>query len=157
MRKFVVSLTLLVLAGFLISGCEPVDVTVSPVATVAAPVAGPMPVQAGLPQLELSGTGIAAIVAFLLSIALQYTAFSTWWNTLTYKREVLAGVGLLVAWGLVGLHYLGVVDMRLGAFGWLVVRRVFEAWLAFAGAGQLMYTAQHAAERWLKGHDAQGA
>lgn len=151
MRKFVVSLTLLVLAFYLLSGCEPVDVTISP---VAAPVDGSLPAQAGMPQLELSGTGIAAIVAFLLSIALQYTAFSTWWNTLSYKREILAGAGLLVAWGLVGLHYLGVVDMRLGAFGWLVVRRVFEAWLTFAGAGQLMYTAQHAAERWQKRHDA---
>lgn len=156
MRKFLVSLTLLVLAVHLLSGCEPVDITISPVAEpVDSP--SPAPAPAGLPQLDLSGTGIAAIVAFLLSVALQYTSFSTWWNTLTYKRELLAGVGLLVAWGLVGLHYLGFVDMRLGAFGWLVVRRVLEAWLSFAGAGQLMYTAQHAAERWIEGHDAQGA
>jgi hypothetical protein len=59
-----------------------------------------------------------------------------------YKREVLAGIGFVVAWGMAGLHYLHVLDLGLETFGWSVVLRIIEAWLSFAGAGQLAYTGQ---------------
>lgn len=150
-RMRLVCLSVLVLLA--VASCIPATDPISPLPTATLPVGSPPGIETPLelPRLELSGTGIAAIVAFLLSIALQYGSFSTWWSGFAYKREALAGVGLVVAWVLVGLHYLGVVDILLGPFGWLVVRRVFEAWLTFAGAGQLMYTAQHAASRWIKG------
>lgn len=93
--------------------------------------------------VELSGVGIAAIVAALLSLALAYIpGFRTRWDGFVHKRETLAGTGLLVALALMGLHYLGALDLGLGQFGWPVLWRVVEAWLAFAGAGQLAFTGQ---------------
>ncbi len=94
-------------------------------------------------MIELNGAGLAAVVALLTSLLLAYVpGFQTWWETYPYKRESLAGIGFLVAWVLVGLHYAGAVDLGLGAFGWPVVWRALEAWLAFAGMGQLTFTAQ---------------
>jgi hypothetical protein len=94
-------------------------------------------------EISLSGAGIAAIVAVLLSVALAYLPwFRSWWESWTYKREVIGLAGLVVALALVGLHYAGAFDLGLGAFGWPVVWQVLEAWLAFAGAGQLAFTAQ---------------
>jgi hypothetical protein len=62
------------------------------------------------------------------------------WERYEYKRETLGLMGLAVALALVGLHYLGALELGLGAFGWPVIWRLVEAWLAFAGAGQLTYT-----------------
>lgn len=93
--------------------------------------------------IELSGPGLAAIVALLLSLALSYIpGFKYKWEECAYKREALGLSGLLVAIGLIGLHYLGAFDLGLEVFGWPVVWRALEAWLAFAGAGQLSYTVQ---------------
>ena len=92
--------------------------------------------------ISLSGPGIAAIVGVLLSMALAYVpGFSAWWESSAHKRELLGLAGLAVGLALAGLHYAGALDLGLGAFGWLAVWRVVEAWLAFAGAGQLTYTA----------------
>ena len=101
-------------------------------------------------EISLTGSGIAAIVGVLLSVALAYVpGFKAWWERFVYKRECLGLAGLLVALALVGLHYAGALDLGLGAFGWRAAWRVLEAWLAFAGAGQLTYTAGAA----LGGHE----
>lgn len=95
------------------------------------------------PQLNLSGAGIAAIVAVVSSVALAYIpGLAVWWSAFGYKREVLGAVGALIAVALVGLHYAGAINLGLGVFGWPVVWQALEAWLAFSGAGQLAFTAQ---------------
>lgn len=92
--------------------------------------------------ITLSGPGIAAVVGVLLSVALAYVpGFSAWWEGSAHKRELLGLAGLAVGLGLAGLHYAGALDLGLGLFGWGALWRVVEAWLAFAGAGQLTYTA----------------
>lgn len=102
------------------------------------------------PGIELSGAGVAAVVAAITSLLLAYIPnLSGWWGKFTYKREVLGLLGLVVTAALVGLHYAGALDLGLGPFGWPVVWRALEAWLQFAGAGQLAYTAQN----WLKKKD----
>lgn len=104
--------------------------------------APPIPEEA--PEAELSGAWIAGFVALLLSLAASYApGFSAFWDGFTHKREALGLAGFILAWGLVGLHYLGAVDLGLsGGFGWPVVWQVLRAWLAFAGAGQLAYTVE---------------
>lgn len=98
-------------------------------------------------MLDLSGSGIAAVVGVLLSLALAYIpGFRARWENFAWKREALGLVGLLTAGALVGLHTAGALDLGLGAFGWATVWRALEAWLAFAGAGQLTYTAQARAQ-----------
>ena len=110
----------------------------TPTATVTPPGDG-----GETPKLELSGAGIAAIVAVITSVLLAYVpGLATWWEKFTYKRETLGGVGLGIAIGMVALHYAGALDLGLGAFGWPVVWQTIEAWLAFSGAGQLMFTGQ---------------
>jgi len=128
--------------------------TVSPVVTPGvSPLATPVamaavmpgaPGEAGSPpQVTLSGAGIAAVTAVLTSVLLAYVpGLATWWEKFTYKRETLGGVGLGIAIGMVALHYAGALDLGLGAFGWPVVWQTIEAWLAFSGAGQLMFTGQ---------------
>lgn len=102
-----------------------------------------------IPAVGLSGPGLAAIAALLLSLAVSYIpGFSAFWSEFAHKRELLAGVGLVEAMALVGLHYAGAINLGLGAFGWPVVWRVIESWLAFAGAGQLAFTG----ERMLSGN-----
>lgn len=97
--------------------------------------------------ISLSGPGIAAIVGALLSVALAYVpGFKAWWEGSGHKRELLGLAGLAVGLALAGLHYAGALDLGLGvgdgaSLGWGVLWRVVEAWLAFAGAGQLTYTA----------------
>jgi len=113
----------------------------TPTATVTPPGDG-----GETPKLELSGAGIAAIVAVITSVLLAYVpGLATWWEKFTYKRETLGGVGLGIAIGMVALHYAGAVDLGLGSFGWPVVWQTIEAWLAFSGAGQLMFTGQRLA------------
>ncbi|OQA91885.1 MAG: hypothetical protein BWY25_03221 [Chloroflexi bacterium ADurb.Bin222] len=113
--------------------------------------------------ITLSGPGIAAIVGVLLSVALAYVpGFSAWWERSQAKRELLGLAGLVVALALAGLHYAGALDLGLGvgdgaSLGWLAVWRVIEAWLAFAGAGQLTYTAGAALARGGGGVPAGGA
>lgn len=99
-----------------------------------------------IPSVGLSGTGLAAIASLLLSLSVSYIpGFSAFWSEFAHKRELLAGVGLLEAMALVGLHYAGAINLGLGAFGWPVVWRVVESWLAFAGAGQLAFTGERIA------------
>lgn len=96
-----------------------------------------------VPEVELTGTRLAAIIAVLTSVILSSAPkFRQWWESYPHKRESLAGVGFVLAWVLVGLHYAGALDLGIGAFGWPVVWRVIEAWLAYTGAGQLAYTAK---------------
>ena len=98
--------------------------------------------------VTLSGAGIAAVVALLSSLALAYIpGFAAKWEKFQYKRETLGGVGLAVAIALVGLHYAGAFDLGLGPFGWGVVWKMVESWLAFSGAGQLAFTGQQMATR----------
>jgi len=95
-------------------------------------------------MVELSGSGIAAIIALVLSFLLSnVTAFKTWWAAFVHKREIIASAGLLVAVALVGLHYAGALDLGLGAFGWPVVWQAIGAWIAFVGSAQIAYTAQN--------------
>lgn len=125
------ALTVLVLVG-----CETVGPGVSPLETPGGEGTAGIPV-----AVELSGPGIAAILALITSLALMYVpGFSTWWDAFAYKREVLAGAGFVIAVALVGLHYLGAIDLGLGGFGWPVIWKAIEAWLSFAGTGQLIYT-----------------
>lgn len=146
-------LMVVLLGVLLVAGCETVTPGPSPLAT---PVSGgdltPAARTAGeAPQVELSGAGIAAIVGVLTSVLLAYVpGFQAWWEAFAYKRETLAGVGFVVAVALVGLHYLGALDLGLGPFGWPVVWRVIETWLTFSGAGQLAFTGQ----RLTRGEDA---
>lgn len=102
------------------------------------------PAQADVPEVELSGAGLAAVVGMLLSLLMAYVLqVRAWWEACGKKREILAGAGFLVAWALVGGHYAGAIVLRdVGPFGWPVVWRVIEAWLAFSGAGQLMFTVE---------------
>lgn len=51
-------------------------------------------------------------------------------------------MGLLVAVVMIALHYVGAIELGLGAFGWPVIWRAIETWLAFSGANQLSFTAQ---------------
>ncbi len=131
MKRMVV---LVVIVLLLAVGCV-MDTGISPLATPA----DVPPVE--IPTVELSGPGISAIVALIVSLSLMYIpGFKAWWDTFPYKREMLAASGLLVALALVGLHYIGAVDIGLGVFGWPVVWRILEVWLAYAGTGQLLYT-----------------
>lgn len=115
----------------------------SPIATPTAVVDPGGDPGGELPALELSGPGIAAVVALVLSLVLAYIpGFSDKWEAFEHKREAMAGFGFVVAWAFVGLHYAGAVDLGLGPFGWPVINQVVTAWLAFAGAGQLMYTVE---------------
>jgi hypothetical protein len=111
------------------------------VSPVAEPILGNDPIV--IPPVELSGPGISAIVALIVSLSLMYIpGFQVWWDAFAYKRETLAGAGFVVALVLVGLHYIGAIDLGLGLFGWPVIWRVLEVWLSFAGTGQLVYTGQ---------------
>lgn len=119
----------------------PTPVSPLPTPTVLLPATGTL--SQDVPVIELSGTRLAAIIAMLTSLLLAYIpGFQQWWEKFPYKRELLAGVGFIVAWLLVGLHYAGALDLGLGVFGWPVIWKVIETWLAFAGAGQLTFTAQ---------------
>jgi len=107
----------------------------------------------GVPVVALTGSGLAAAVGVVLSLLLAYVpGFQGWWDTFELKRETLAAAGFVVAWTLVGLHYLGAVDLGLGAFGWPVLWQVIEAWMAFSGAGQLGYTVQQVLVREVGGN-----
>jgi len=98
---------------------------------------------AGVPTVELSGTVLAALLAVLVSVVLESVpGAQAWWARFGYKRESLAGAGLVLTVALVALHYAGALDLGLGAFGWPVVWQAAEAWLAFVGAGQLAFTGQ---------------
>jgi len=95
-------------------------------------------------MVELSGSGIAAIVALVLSLLLgNVAAFKTWWAVFVHKREIIAGAGLVVAVALVALHYAGALNLGLGAFGWRVVWQAIGAWVALVGSAQIAYTAQN--------------
>lgn len=134
----------LVMLIVLLAGCQGIVPGISPVAT---PGDGGLPT-GELPVVELSGPGVAAIVALIVSLSLMYIpGFQVWWDAFGYKREALAGAGLVVAMVLVGLHYIGAIDLGLGVFGWPVIWRILEVWLSFAGTGQLLYTGKRSLER----------
>ena len=112
----------------------------TPTATVTPPGDG-----GDVPQVELSGTGIAALVAVISSMVMAYIpGAASWWEVYPHKRMVIGALGLALAVGMVGLHYAGALDLGLGEFGWSVIWKTMETWLAFSGAGQLAFTAQHA-------------
>lgn len=139
---FMVMIILLVVAG----ACdqEQPQPTASPLDAQAAeaPDAEIPPIP---DAVELSGEGISAIVAMIISLALVYVpGLNDTWRTLSHKREMLGGIGLIVAASLVGLHYAGAVDLGLAAFGWPVVWKALRAWLVFAGSAQISYTVQRA-------------
>ena len=93
--------------------------------------------------LTLSGELVAAIVAVMLSMVAEYIPqFSAWWDKFAYKRLAVVIAGLFVALAIAGLHYAGAFDAGIaGPFIWDGVRAVVNAWLAFVGAGQILYAA----------------
>ena len=104
-------------------------------ASVAAEGIGP------LPQPTLTGEWIAGLVFVLLMVALEFVPkFALFWDPYPYKRETVAGVGLLTVIALVGLHYLGAFDLQIGPFGWHVIGEGLNAWLAFLGGSWLVWS-----------------
>lgn len=104
-------------------------------ASVAADGIGP------LPEPKLSGEWIAGMVFVLLMVAMEFVPkFALFWDPFQYKRETVAGVGLLTVIGLVGLNYLGAFDLEIGPFGWSVVGQALNAWLAFLGGSWLVWS-----------------
>jgi len=94
-----------------------------------------------LPQPNLSGEWVAGAVYVLLLVALEYVPhFAFWWDLFAYKRESVAGFGLLIVIALVGFHYLGAFDLDIGPFTWDVVGQAFNAWLAFLGGSWLIWS-----------------
>ena len=95
------------------------------------------------PELGFTAELVSAIVGVLLSLALSFIpGLSTKWDAYAYKREILAGVGVLVAASMIGLHYLGALTLaNIGAFGWPVVWKFVAVALAFLGGTQSTYTA----------------
>lgn len=103
--------------------------------SVAAQGIGP------LPQPTLTGEWIAGLVYVLLMVAIEFVPrFSVFWDAFLYKRETVAGIGLLTAIALVGLHYLGAFDLQIGPFGWHVIGEGLNAWLAFLGGSWLIWS-----------------
>jgi hypothetical protein len=95
------------------------------------------------PELEFTAELVSATLGVLLSLALSFVpGLSTKWDAYTHKRELLAGVGVLVAAAMLGLHYLGALTlMDIGPFGWPVVWKFLTVALSFLGGGQYTYTA----------------
>jgi hypothetical protein len=110
---------------------------------VAAPILAADTAQ-DVPVIELSGTALGALVALVISLAVEIVpGLKARWESFQYKRETLMALGFVLAWGMIGLHYLGaVVVSGVGAWGWPVVWKALEAWFAFSGVGQIAYTAQ---------------
>lgn len=101
-----------------------------------------------VPDLQFDGALISGAVGLLTSLLLAYVpGLNVWWETFTHKREALAGVGLILAVAMAGLHYVGAINLGLGPFGWPVIWQVLSAWWMFAGAGQLAYTGQRRLQR----------
>jgi hypothetical protein len=154
MKKLIVGLLAVVLMVF--AGCGEPQPTASPLAAEESVGKTPTPYLAPAgdsgediapvpDSVELSGEGIAAIVAVLTSLAFVYVpGLASQWSEFDYKREALGAAGLVVSVGLVGLHYVGAIDLGLPGFGWSVIWRTLRAWLAFAGSAQLSYTVQKA-------------
>jgi len=95
-----------------------------------------------LPSPTLSGEWVAGLVYVLLLVALEYIPhFYQWWDRFDYKREAVAGFGLLTVLALVGLHYLGAFDLEIGPFGWQIAGEAFNAWLSFLGGSWLIWSA----------------
>lgn len=94
-----------------------------------------------LPPPTLTGEWIAGLVYVLLMVAIEFVPrFSVFWDAFLYKRETVAGIGLLTAMALVGLHYLGAFDLQIGPFGWHIVGETINAWLAFLGGSWLIWS-----------------
>lgn len=94
-----------------------------------------------VPEPELSGEWIAGLVYVLLLVAIEYIPhFHEWWDRVTYKREIVAGAGLVTVIALVALNYAGAFDLGIGAFTWGVVGQAINAWLAFLGGGWLIWS-----------------
>lgn len=110
---------------------NPITLTVTPVPLPGTP-----------PQLILSGPGIAALLAFLLSLAITYIPhFAAWWEAFKYKRTVWAIAGLVIALTIAGLDYAGAINANIPhPFIWPGLSAVITAWLTFAGSAQLTYT-----------------
>lgn len=94
-----------------------------------------------LPPPTLSGEWIAGLVYVLLMVAIEFVPrFAEAWDPFAYKREAVAGAGLVAVIALVGLHYLGAFDLQIGPFAWAVVGQAFNAWLAFLGGSWLVWS-----------------
>jgi hypothetical protein len=94
-----------------------------------------------LPPPSLSGEWVAGLVYVLLMVAIEFVPrFAEIWDPFAYKREAVAGAGLLAVIALVGLNYAGAFDLEIGSFGWSVVGQAFNAWLAFLGGSWLVWS-----------------
>lgn len=94
-----------------------------------------------LPSPSLTGEWVAGLVYVLLLVAIEYVPkFAGFWDEFAYKREAVAGLGLLAVIALVGLHYLGAFDLAIGPFSWGVIGQAFNAWLAYLGGSWLIWS-----------------
>jgi hypothetical protein len=96
-----------------------------------------------LPELALTGEGISALLAFVLALALELVpGLKEFWENFSYKRALLAGAGLIVAFAILGLDYAGVIDVGAPEpFVWAGLVAIMRSWLVFAGGLQLTYSA----------------
>lgn len=108
----------------------------TPTATMTPPGDG-----GELPQVDFSAMGLSAIMAVVTSTLLAYVpGLAQKWADFRYKRELLAGIGLVVAGALLGLHYLGAIRLvGVGDFGWPVIWRLLDVWLGFIGGSQAAF------------------
>lgn len=113
----------------------------SPLPTPTAIVTPPVGSEDELPQVDFSAMGLSAIMAVITSTLLAYVpGLAQKWEAFGYKRELLAGIGLVVAGALLGLHYLGAIRLvGVGAFGWAVIWRLLDVWLGFIGGSQAAF------------------
>ena len=96
-----------------------------------------------IPNFTLSGPALTGLMGAVFALLLEhFPMVKVWWGEYKYKRETIAGVYFVMAWALVGLHYVGAIDLGLGAFGWPVAWSVLNCWWAAVGAGEIAHTAQ---------------
>ncbi len=90
-----------------------------------------------LPPPTLTGEWIAGLVYVLLMVAIEFVPrFSAFWDAFLYKRETVAGIGLLSAMALVACTIWGRSICRSGRSGGISwARRSTRGWRSWAGAG----------------------
>ena len=152
--RLIVGVGILV-AVVIVSSCDatpggPGESPISPLAGPDGPdeqvTAAPSQPREEVPELELSGGLIAAVCSTLISLMYSYVPqVHDGWKQSQHKKEIWAAMGAVSTATIIGLHYLGAIDLGIGAFGWPVIWYGVETWLAFAGAGQLTYTATESA------------
>jgi hypothetical protein len=94
-------------------------------------------------SVEFSGGGIAAILAFMLSLALEIVpGFTYRWDSLSEQERRMAWVigGLVVGVALLVLDYAGALALGVPRPLWPAgVMALLQVWVAFAGAGAVTY------------------